>query len=54
MTSAGNGELDIGVDGGVQHSLDPGKLVAMRRWILGIAIGLRASLLVESAFTLCV
>ncbi|KZV84127.1 DUF1630-domain-containing protein [Exidia glandulosa HHB12029] len=34
----GPAELDIGVDGGIQHSLDPGKLVAMRRWILCIAI----------------
>lgn len=37
-SSTGPTELDIGVDGGIQHTLDPGKLVAMRRWILCIAI----------------
>ncbi|EJD39035.1 DUF1630-domain-containing protein [Auricularia subglabra TFB-10046 SS5] len=38
MDMDGPTELDIGVDGGIQHSLDPGRLVAMRRWILCIAI----------------
>lgn len=32
-------ELDIGVDGGQQHSLDPGKLVSLSRWIIAIAVG---------------
>ncbi|KAH7105578.1 hypothetical protein BKA62DRAFT_754732 [Auriculariales sp. MPI-PUGE-AT-0066] len=31
-------ELDIGVEGGQQHSLDPGKLVYFNRWTIAIAV----------------